>query len=173
MNLKQVPFWTSETIVTSVSIGVSVTLAIAILLANQWYSNRRERKKLTCEKIEAFYEATISYENACDQLLTDIQLMKYKRESGYYENDPFVYAQFENALTKMTMLHELYFPSADFDPKAYGIEKMSIIWAANSGEIARKTVNAEEEFSKSRQYVESSSKHLRSLCLKLMREHMV
>lgn len=167
------PFLSSNNLVTLLSIVVSTALAIIVLIANQRYSNRRERKKLTCEKIEAFYEATISYENACDQLLTDIQSMKYKRESGYYANDPVAYAQFENSITKMTMLHGLYFPSADFDPKAYDIKEMPIIWAAISGEIARGAVDTKEMYLKSRQHVESSSKYLRSLCHKLMRENMV
>ena len=91
--------WSAENIATSTSIIVSSVVAIIVLVINQVYSNRRERNKIICEKIEAFYEASINYANGCDQLITDIQTMKYKCETGYYRNDPIAYAQFENSIT--------------------------------------------------------------------------
>lgn len=135
--------------------------------------NRRERKKIICEKIEEFYEASIAYTNACDQLITDIQRMTYRCESGYYTNDPAAYALFEQSISKMEMLHGLYFQRIDFDSEDFAIDKMPLIWAANSGELARKTVNSDEVYKKSRDHIKSSSDRLSGLCKELMHKHMI
>ena len=73
----------------------------------------------------------------------------------------------------MDMLHGLYFPDADFNREDYIIDKMPIIWAANSGEIARRTIDINQTLLNSRQHIDTSSKHLRSICHELMRIHMV
>lgn len=148
-------------------------VAMIVLGANQYYSNRRERKKIICEKIEQFYEASINYTNACDQLVTDIQRMTYRRESGYYANDPVAYSLFEQSISKMEMLHGLYFQRIEFNSEDFTIDKMPLIWAANSGELARKSVKAEELYEKSRAHIKNSSENLSGLCKELMRKHMI
>ncbi len=165
--------WSADNVATSLSIIVSTVVAIVVLILNQVYSNLRERKKITCEKIEAFYEASISYLDACDQLVTDIQLMKHRCENGYYRNDPLIYAQFENAITRMDMLHGLYFPKANFKRESYTIDKMPIIWSATTGELARKSVDSEKVYLESREHINVSSEHLRAVCHELMRKYMV
>lgn len=165
--------FSDENIATTLSIAVSTLVALFVLGVNQWYSNRHERKKIICEKIEEFYEASIAYTNACDQLVTDIQLMKFKRESGYYSNDPIAYSRFEQSLSKMEMLHGLYFPKVEFDSNDFCIKNMPIIWAANSGEIARRTVNIDEVYNQSRAHIENSSELLGRVCKELMRKNML
>lgn len=162
-----------DNIVTTISIVVSATVAMLVLGVNQYYSNRRERKKIICEKIEEFYEASIAYTNACDQLITDIQRMTYRCDSGYYTNDPSAYALFEQSISKMEMLHGLYFQRIGFNREDFAIDKMPLIWAANSGELARKSVNTEEVYKKSRSHIKSSSERLSGLCKELMRKHMI
>lgn len=148
-------------------------VAMIVLGANQYYSNRRERKKIICEKIEQFYEASIKYTNACDQLVTDIQRMTYRCESGYYTNDPIAYALFEQSISKMEMLHGLYFQQIEFNSEDFAIDKMPLIWAANSGELARKSLKAEEVYEMSRAHIQNSSENLGALCKELMRKHMI
>ncbi len=160
-------------IITTISILVSATVAMIVLGVNQFYSNRRERKKLICQKIEEFYEASIVYTNACDKLVTDIQRMTYRCESGYYRNDPAAYALFEQSISKMEMLHGLYFQRIDFNSEDYAITKMPLIWAANSGELARKSVNSDDVYKASRAHINMSAEHLSELCKELMRKHMI
>lgn len=73
----------------------------------------------------------------------------------------------------MTMLHRLYFPTADFDPKAYTIDKMPIVCCANSGEIISEEAIFHAERIKSCEHIASSSAYLYNPYHKLMREHMV
>lgn len=159
-----------ENWVRFLAIIISVVIAILVLIANQYFANKRERKKIICEKIEEFYEASISYTKACDELITDIQLMKYKRENGYYDNDPVIYSQLVDSLIKMEMLQGLYFPNMDFKKENYSIDKMPIIWDAISGEMARRTSDVETSYKKSRKHVETSSEHFREICILLMQK---
>lgn len=162
-----------ENLVKVAGIFISVLIAILVLLANQYLTNKRERKKIICEKIEDFYETSVRYTIACSELITDIQTMKYKRENGYYENDPIIYSQMVESLIKMEMLHCLYFPSMKFIKEDYNINKMPIIWDAISGEVARKTVDVEASYNKSRKHVQDSSDHFRDICIKLMEKMKV
>ena len=152
---------------------ISVLLAVSVLLLNQFFTNSRERKKILMGKVEELYLTTLEYLEACDQLITDIQKSKYRCETGYHRNDEVAYAKMVNSVTKIEMLCDLYFPQVKFEAKDYCVTKMPLIWAANSGQLARKEVNGEEVLKESREFISSSSANLKILCGKLMKSKRV
>lgn len=155
------------------SITISSCLAIMILILNQWFTNRRERKKVYVEKIEELYLTSLDYLNACDELITDIQRSKYQRDTGYHRYNESVYSKMEVSISKIEMLCGLYFQKIHFDSKKYSITKMPIFWAATSGQIARKEVNTDEVLKQSRSHIETSSKDFKLMCRKLMKSKMM
>ena len=101
-------------------------------------------------KIEELYVISIDYVDACDQLITDIQQSKFRCENGYHRNDEAAYSKMLNSITKIEMLYSLYFPNIEFKADNYCVTKMPIIWAANSGQLVRGEVDADEILKESR-----------------------
>lgn len=152
---------------------VSVLLAVFVLLLNQYFANKRERKKILMGKVEELYLTSLDYLEACDQLITDIQKSKFRCEAGYYRNDEVAYAKMVNSVTKIEMLCDLYFPQVKFVAKDYSVTKMPLIWAANSGQLARGEVDGDTVLKESRDYISSSSNSLKILCGNLMKSKRV
>ena len=156
-----------------ISILISALVAILVLLLSQWFTNRRERKKLISEKVEEMYLTSIDYTNAAHQMLKDLQLRKPDLSSGYHSIDEVVYGKMNDSIRKMEMLCGLYFPEISFEPADFSVNNMPVIAAAASGELARGSVDGEGLYIKSRKHVEQAERKLTSLCKDLMKKKML
>jgi len=156
-----------------ISILITALVAILVLLLNQWFTNRRERKKLISEKIEEMYLTSIDYTNSAHQMLKDLQLQKFRRSNGYYDIDDVIYGNMNDSIRKMEMLCGLYFPEVLFDPADYSVKNMPVIDAATKGDLARETVDGNELYLKSRKHIDKAEKNLTSICKNLMKSKMV
>jgi hypothetical protein len=93
----------------AITILFSALVAIIVLLLNQWFTNRRERKKILIEKIEEMYLSSIDYANSANQIIKDLSSSKHRTGHGYYKIDQVVYGEMNDAIRKMNMLCGLYF----------------------------------------------------------------
>ncbi len=157
-----------------VAIIISAVVAIGILLLNQWFTNRRERKKIISEKIEEMHLTSIEYTNSAHQILKDLQTQKHRDKDGSYSIDQVVYGTMNDSIRKMEMLSGLYFPEINFNPKDYSINNMPIVDAAITGELTRgNQVDMEDLYLISRGHIDKAEEKLTNVCKVLMKKQMI
>ncbi|MBE4071265.1 hypothetical protein [Vibrio parahaemolyticus] len=153
-----------------IAIMVSAVVAILVLLLNQWFTNRRERRNLLIGKIEEMYSVSIDYSNAANQILKDLSNPDKRDDQGYYIIDQVVYGNMNDAIRKIEMLCGLYFPDEHFKVSDYSINNMPIVGVAVKGKI-----HTEEEaflvYEQSRDHVVKAERQLADLCRSLMRKY--
>jgi hypothetical protein len=155
-----------------VAILVSAVVAILALLLNQWFTNKRERKKVLTEKIEEMYLSSIDYVNAANKIIEDLSHSDRSDSNGYYEVDQVVYGNMNDSIRKMEMLCGLYFPEVDFKISDYTIVNMPLVETLIKG----KQLSKGETFAlykESRDHINAAEKKLAKLCRKLMQDSMV
>ncbi|KAB7692059.1 hypothetical protein GBN24_06670 [Plesiomonas shigelloides] len=98
---------------TLFSIVLSTTLAIALLLLNQWFNTRKDKRVIRIEKLEEFASTVYSYERLCFDIISRI----YQKPPS----DPITIDKMVESVEladKIEMLSSLYFPDIKFNPKS-------------------------------------------------------
>lgn len=154
-----------------IAILISAAVAVIILLANQWFSNRRAKKELAIKKIEELYLTSIEYTNACRGLLGDLTKKEFTNEHGDFDPDQQKVAKIDELVRKMEMLSHLHFPSMEFKAGEFIVPVvMPII------EIVEKSKSLPEGeahliYEDSRDNITAAGKRLGEMCRQLMKEH--
>lgn len=154
-----------------IAILISAVLALIILLANQWFNNRRAKKELAIKKIEELYLASIEYTSACRDLLGDLTKKEFRNEHGDFNPDHEKLANIGELVRKMEMLSHLHFPSAEFHAGEYIVPVvMPIIEIAEKSKYLPEG-EAHSIYEDSRDNITAAGKRLGDMCSQLMNEH--
>jgi len=155
-----------------VAILISATVAIAILILNQWFTNRRERKKIIVEKIEEMYINSIDYTNSANQLIKDLSNPNNRDSKGCFVVDQVVYGNMNDAIRRMQMLCGLYFSEINFQVSDYSIANLPIVDVSIKGKNIEEG-EAFELYQQSREHINNAEKKLSDICRDLMKSKMI
>ncbi len=155
-----------------VSILISVLLAISVLLLNQWFIDKRERKKIISEKIEEMYKASIAYVNAANELLRDCTNSE-KYIDNLYEIDRALLSNLNDSIKIIDMLCALYFEEIKFNKSEYTIENIPMVIATSTSAKNLEERPSAQHFEKSKEHISNAEKTLTEICESLMRKHVV
>lgn len=111
INWFQNTFSTAPEQATLFSILVSTTLAVFLLLLNQWFTNRKSKREFKIIKIEELYKALYVYE----RLSLDVLSMLYDSVSP---NEPKIMNKLSETIElaqNIELLANLYFPNIGID----------------------------------------------------------
>ncbi|ACH64406.1 hypothetical protein [Aliivibrio fischeri] len=97
---------------TLFSIAVSTTLAVLLLLLNQWFSTQKDKRNLRAAKLEEFASTIYSYERLCFDILS--RLYQQAPSDQITINKMVESVEISD---KIEMLSSLYFPNIPFDSK--------------------------------------------------------
>ncbi|MDC3214522.1 hypothetical protein NQU47_18320 [Pseudoalteromonas distincta] len=95
-----------------ITILITAAMAIVVVLLNQYFLTKRARKEIYIKKIEEFHSLIIEYEVAGNRFI-------YAKSNNDYEGLKQHGETVDNAIVKMSMIIELYFPSVSFKESDY------------------------------------------------------
>lgn len=105
-------FESSSQQATLFSIVVSTTLAVILLLLNQWFSTRKDKRNLRVSKLEEFATTIYAYERLCFDILS--RLYQQSPSDQITINKMVESVELSD---KIEMLSSLYFSNIPFDSK--------------------------------------------------------
>ncbi len=105
-------FESSSQQATLFSIAVSTTLAVILLLLNQWFSTRKDKRNLRVSKLEEFATTIYAYERLCFDILS--RLYQQSPSDQITINKMVESVELSD---KIEMLSSLYFSNIPFDSK--------------------------------------------------------
>ncbi|MEM5508472.1 hypothetical protein WNY98_06305 [Pseudoalteromonas sp. AS71] len=97
-----------------ITIVITAAMAIVVVLLNQYFLTKRARKEIYIKKIEEFHSLIIEYEIAGNRLIHSYYAHRYEHEGIMQYGETI-----DNAIVKMQMIIELYFPSVNFEENEY------------------------------------------------------
>lgn len=121
---------------TLFSIVVSTTLAVSLLLLNQWFSTRKDKRNLRVIKLEEYATAIYSYERLCFDVLS--------RLYNHPTTDQLTIDKMVESVElsdRIEMLSALYFPSILFDPSTTQLVLYRVHHQFDSGDLNQQVVS--------------------------------
>lgn len=95
-----------------IAIVITAAMAIVVVLLNQYFLTKRAKKEIYIKKIEEFHSLIIEYEVAGNRFI-------YAKSNNDHEGLKQHGKTVDNAIVKMSMIIELYFPSVSFKESDY------------------------------------------------------
>ena len=99
-------FSTSSDIARFVTVVFSAVVAVLILILNQYFINKRERRSLIANKVEEIYEHILKFQKYGAEFLMQ---SSHHNVFGEMHNEKELYQITTNNAQSITMLLELYF----------------------------------------------------------------
>jgi hypothetical protein len=165
-------FSTSSEKAKLISILISVVMAIFILLLNQWFTSRREKRKIISSKIEEMYLASIEYCNATNKIISGLVQSSKNSENNDHNFDRVAHEAMNNSILKMEMLCGLYFQDIKFSSSHYSSAVIPIVSAIFEGKVEN-DIDFFHVYEESCELLRTRDKELKSMCKALMLRNMI
>ena len=149
-----------------ITVVFSALIAMFILLLNQSFINRRNKRDLLVQKVEDLYVLSIEYSNTCQNILDDIK----NNEAEVFEIDPAKSNKVTELIRRMEMICGLHFNGAGFDSNDYRLWNMPII-EFETKENYRDETEHHMAYEDSQQHIVDADAKLAVICKKLMNKH--
>ena len=149
---------------------LSALLAVFVILINQYFITRRNRRDMLLEKIEDLYKISIEYTDTCSEVLDDIEnqvrdtMVKFPTVTREHKR------KVQGLIQRMEMICGLHFPSSEFDPNDYRLWNMEVLEYLEKG---KHTAEGEMhlKWEDAKQHIVDSDAKLAFICSKLVDEH--
>ena len=153
-----------------ITILLSATVAVLIVLLNQWFISRRSKRELLIEKIEELYLASSHYIKVCTNILNSIAKHKNSEGNKDFNLSEELSIEITEAINRIEMICGLYFEEEKINSEDFYIHNMPIVdIVTKKKQIAEDVSWAAHE--KSREHILVSREKLSNLCNKLMKKY--
>lgn len=142
----------------------SAVLAVAVLLTNQYFSQRRARQEYLLRKIEELAQLSIEYTDLCTEILDDIQNQQVDYPTVNQEQKRRLIAN----IRQMELIVGLYFQNSGFDPNNYYIWNMHVLEVLEKGKACEEA-EIHCLFEDARQHIVNSDAKLAVICSNLVK----